>query len=175
MPDDEIDDAEFERLRKALDSDEDLVAVLRMQLYIENNLERILLAYVPKAEHLLSELGYFKKIKVARKYDLIFRDDVTALEQVASLRNKFAHGMEKLRLTKQDDIAMVNAMKGTLRDLFMSHSTSIHGYFGGVQGVDGIPTRTALLIINARMQALADLMHSPDVQARILRGEKPMD
>jgi hypothetical protein len=108
-------------------TNDDLGAVLRLQLFIERNLERLLILHHPESiGPFFEELSFMQKARIARAYDLIQKADVTALQAVAELRNEFAHDLDR-KLNESDSARMMAALRGHYKNLFAEASAAFSG------------------------------------------------
>jgi hypothetical protein len=106
----------MDEIIKTLRRDDDLVAVLRGQLHIEALLSKVLLTKYPGAIELLDHVGYFDKIRLARKANLINAEMRRALHALGELRNSFAHLPVKHMITKEDEETFLAEMPETVRE-----------------------------------------------------------
>ena len=132
-------------------ANEDLVAVLRTQMEIESDIETLLLKVIPGSEKLMIEMGFWNKIRAAKSYELIGKDELTALEGIATLRNHFAHRKDRV-LTIEDDKAIVKSIKGPIKSIYDEMTILVEGMF---EERVGKRARLAMVAVHARLQNLA--------------------
>ncbi len=84
---------EFDKSRffEIIDDDEDLIAVLRGQIYVERRLNRLLSSLIPNRDVLTSRYSYNERVKAAADAGLISAEAKRALHWLGKLRNRFAH------------------------------------------------------------------------------------
>jgi hypothetical protein len=75
----------------AIDHDDDLIAVIRGQIYVEHKLNTLLLMVTPGVDPYLLKLSFAQKIDIARTSGLIGPELKRAMMWLAELRNRFAH------------------------------------------------------------------------------------
>ena len=94
-------DDDFRRIRffEAIDHDEDLIAIIRGHIYVERQLNELILLMIPGSDSLLVRLPFTAKVRALRELGIISSEESRALAWLASLRNRFAHSETTLRAT----------------------------------------------------------------------------
>lgn len=127
---------------ETLGRDDDLVAVLRGQLHIEALLARVLTSKYPDSAELLDYVGFFDKIRLARRANLITGEMRTALQALGNLRNSFAHLPVKDRITEEDEADFLASLPPTVRDA--AKDFIVRGREAHPRTATGQQTRTAI-------------------------------
>lgn len=117
-------------------NDEPLIAVLRGQMFVEVAVEDIIrVVATTQADYLFAEMGFYSKVRAAKNMGLLNKNDDTALQAVAWIRNQFAHRLNRELLTADDDAKMLAAMKGDYRDIYDELVRTLGGEGGRAAGV----------------------------------------
>jgi hypothetical protein len=101
----------FPALMSHLNTDDALALVTRGHLYVENAMIRRIEAVAVDKSAIKdwTQLGFSTKVQLAAALGAVDAADVAGLNALNTLRNKFAHDVEKT-LTKQDEENLYNAL-----------------------------------------------------------------
>ncbi len=147
-PEDGLNEDSRRDFLEAAESDEDLVAVLRGHVYVEQDLENLILDVIPNAEPLLGRMSFDGKLNAARDMNLLSQAMARSLGALDKLRDSFAHALGRRQLTEHDDANMLEALAEEARGFY--------DVFAGMgeDNRDGAVTRIVIAAIRAHMQVL---------------------
>jgi hypothetical protein len=106
---DEYDANSFEHRRdigRSLSKGDDLSAVLRFHVHIEQALNMVILQSIPNSTILLNAIGFVRKVRIAEKLHLIDIATRKCLNNFSTLRDEFAHRLKTRTFTAQNDAAL---------------------------------------------------------------------
>jgi hypothetical protein len=103
------------RFIEAMVQGDSLAAVLRGHLHIERAIRELILLQVPGAEPILHRMMFKGLLSTAWRMKLFDKPTFTALEALNTLRNTFAHELERDELTEQDDKAIVAVLSPAMK------------------------------------------------------------
>jgi hypothetical protein len=150
-------DAGEEQLWRALAGD-DLTAILKGHLAIENLLEQLIVRYMPKAAVLFDESFMFaRKVQVLRRLDAIPKPVATMLQSINEVRNDFGHKPGLLRFAPEHWQKVAKALpKDEIQ--FIEQMLKDNGILFVTTQTPATPMRIAIFLAYAAVQeALPEL------------------
>jgi len=74
-----------------------ILLILRVHLYAEYLLERIISSYLPRGDRVIdsANLTFFQKLNIVDSFDVISNSAISSLKNLNKVRNRFVHELER--------------------------------------------------------------------------------
>jgi hypothetical protein len=106
---------EVRSFAESVTGDLDMPAVLRGHLYLERAMFALLLQSEPGREKHFKRLKFSKKVAALEAKGIVSADVIAGIRAINDIRNEFAHELERINLTAEDDKAVETTTTGALR------------------------------------------------------------